>query len=126
MNKREARAKAIVEAIVADLNKKFKYELYIDFKKDYMQLSSGRLLDWLSIRYPDHKLDDIHGSYGLVVVAGKTTYFRLFKKMLQTPEPCNAIMTYYGTNGDKSIPIDIKAMYGKTMDEIQIALDLAV
>lgn len=125
MNKREAQAKAIVEAIVADLNKKFNYELYIDFQKDCMQLSSGRLLDCLSIRYPNHKLDDIHCSYGLVAVADKPTYVRLFKKMLRTPEPCNAIMMYYGTNGDKSIPIDIKAMYGKTIDEIQIALDLA-
>jgi hypothetical protein len=107
------------------LNKKFNYELYIDFQKDCMRLLSGRLLDCLAIRYPDHRLDDIHGSYGLVAVAGKTTYFRLFKKMLTTPKPYDAVMMYYGTNGDKQIPLDIKAMYGKTMDEIQIALDLA-
>ena len=124
MNKREAKAKAIVEAIVADLNKNHGYEFYIKFHKDYFQLKSGRLVDALSIKYPNH---EDHGSFGLVTVFDKPTYVRLLKQMLKTPEPWNGVMMYHTSLDMRvpSTPIDIKKMYGKTIDEIQIALDLA-
>jgi hypothetical protein len=121
MNKREARAKQIVEAIVAGLNKKHGYELFIRYDTDYIQLESGRFLDSLSIRYPNHALDNIGGSFCLVAIDDKPTYVRLLNKML------NNLMVYHTSAGhdSKRIPIDIKKVYGKTMDEIEIALDLA-
>ena len=114
MNSREFTAKHLVESIIKDLNANHGMKLFIQHSSNDMMLNSKRICNTLSIRYPNEHMEN--GSFALITIKDPT-YVKLLNALIKCHD-----LTYYGTNRNLRIPVDISKMYGSTIDEIHASL----
>ena len=125
MDKRELRAKSIVERIVADLNKRFGFKLKITSGEAHKGPFSSSDYKYLRICYSDTHCDDDFFSYCFYEVRHglrqkQPTYVQLLNRLIK-----DNVMTYYDNSIHAIKEVELNSLYGKTFDEIEIALDLA-
>jgi hypothetical protein len=122
MDKRELRAKSIAERIVADLNKRFGFKLKITSGETHKGPFSSSDYKYLRIQYPNGNNDFCSFCFDEVrhgLQQKQPTYVQLLNRLIK-----DNVMTYHN-DGSHVIEIELNSLYGKTFDEIEIALDLA-